>query len=453
LSSDGRQRAARLREVAEQVFANRERQPLAHLVRGVWLALGGPACVSESDMEDVASFFELLEELEADGEPPSAQQLTKRLASLFAHPDAQADETLQLMTIHKAKGLEFDTVIAPGLGRRPRGDEAKLLLWLERVSPEGDPELLLAPIKRRGGEDDPLYRFIRRVEHERGCEEERRLLYVAATRARRHLHLLGHANLDTKGDVKPDAASLLHYLWPVVSGVFVQAQIAMQDHPPAIDLAASGEENPPRLRKRLPADWSAPKCPEPIQGAPTATSPGAEVTFDWASDTARHIGTVIHAFLHRIARDGMERWDRMNAQAIRASLGERGVASSELQEASARVQTALQQTLQDERGRWILGAHSKGQSEYAITGFLDGEIRHFQVDRTFVDESGVRWIIDYKTGFREGGSREQFADAEVERYRKQLEDYARVLTALDPGPVRIGLYFPLLGAWREWTMD
>ena len=36
-----------------------------------------------------------------------------------------------LMTIHGAKGLEFDHVFVLGIGLRGRGDESRLLNWLE----------------------------------------------------------------------------------------------------------------------------------------------------------------------------------------------------------------------------------------------------------------------------------------------------------------------------------
>ena len=39
---------------------------------------------------------------------------------------------------------------------------------------------------------------------------------------------------------------------------------------------------------------------------------------------------------------------------------------------------------------------------------------------------------------------------ERERYRGQLEGYAAIMRVLDGRPIRLGLYFPLLGGWREW---
>ena len=71
-------------------------------------------------------------------------------------------------------------------------------------------------------------------------------------------------------------------------------------------------------------------------------------------------------------------------------------------------------------------------------------------DRSFIDEEGVRWVIDYKTSRHSGGGLEAFLDSEVERYRPQLERYALLARRLGPEPVRVGLYFPGMRAWRAW---
>ncbi|HXP64024.1 MAG TPA: hypothetical protein VN815_01005, partial [Steroidobacteraceae bacterium] len=71
-------------------------------------------------------------------------------------------------------------------------------------------------------------------------------------------------------------------------------------------------------------------------------------------------------------------------------------------------------------------------------------------DRSFIDDTGVRWVIDYKTSQHLGGKLETFLDQEVERYRPQLERYGRLARRLGPEPVHLGLYFPLMRAWREW---
>ena len=71
------------------------------------------------------------------------------------------------------------------------------------------------------------------------------------------------------------------------------------------------------------------------------------------------------------------------------------------------------------------------------------------LDRTFVDEKGARWIIDYKTGTHEGADVEGFLDRERLRYAGQLDLYAQALG----GAAQLGLYFPLLNGWREWKSE
>src|SRR5258708_25996351 len=119
------------------------------------------------------------------------------------------------MTIHKAKGLEFDTVIVPGLGRAERMDDSPLVLFHE-WGDQGEVERLLAPIPEAGG-SDPLYEDLRKIENRKSNLERIRLLYVAATRAKKRLHLLGQAKIKKNGEPSPDGRSMLADLWPALS--------------------------------------------------------------------------------------------------------------------------------------------------------------------------------------------------------------------------------------------
>src|SRR4029079_2781860 len=103
---------------------------------------------------------------------------------------------------------EFDTVIVPGLGSLPRRADPSLLLWSERVT-FGQPYLLLAPIKEAGASEDAIYDYLARLDGEKESHEEARLLYVAATRAKNRLHLLGCVRCDHDGPKTPGRGSLL----------------------------------------------------------------------------------------------------------------------------------------------------------------------------------------------------------------------------------------------------
>jgi len=173
--------------------------------------------------------------------------------------------------------------------------------------------------------------------------------------------------------------------------------------------------------------------------------------FSWVGDTARRIGSVVHRRLQRIAEDEAKGWSRARIEkergALRRELAARGVAQSELDRAVERAATALAQALEDERGRWLLGPQRAARNEYRISTWSDGVRRRLVIDRSFEDDEGRTWIVDYKTSGHEGADVDAFLDEERKRYHEQLERYAEALGK--PGSRR-GLYFPLLKGWREW---
>jgi len=116
------------------------------------------------------------------------------------------------------------------------------------------------------------------------------------------------------------------------------------------------------------------------------------------------------------------------------------------------VLAALQRTLSEQRGRWILDRrHREARSEWQLSGVSGGRLRSVVIDRSFIDASGVRWVIDYKTSAHEGGGLEEFLAQELGRYQGQLDTYRELVRGLGPEPVCAALYFPLLGAFRELT--
>jgi len=165
----------------------------------------------------------------------------------------------------------------------------------------------------------------------------------------------------------------------------------------------------------------------------------------------------VHRWLQTIAEEGIGHWPVTRLTAFRAVLAHDlrvlGVPETELARALARVIDALTSALEDQRARWVLSKHAEAQSELRLTGVIDAQVVNIIVDRTFIDERGVRWIIDYKTGLHEGADLDGFLDNERERYRDQLERYATLLARLDSRPIRLALYFPLLKGWREWEIE
>lgn len=460
LAAPTRERVARASRVIETARTEARRFGLRTAVERAWLALDGPATLAtERELEEVEAYFDELSEVEArSGGAVDFASLAEALDQLYAPSRPRPGIRIELMTIHKSKGLQFDTVIVPALERRGRADDKRLLQWT-KMSERERTHLVVAPLAPTGDESNPLYAWLSALEKDRLLHEKRRLLYVAATRAERWLHLLGTATVIADRDTgelklkKPDRGTSLEILWPVLQHHFVER------------LAEAGGfegEEPTELPRdppltRLPDHWSAPPLPRGprIETTVLSRQPDAgEVRFDWAGETARHVGTVVHGELQRLARGEPVPFDRAPTLLARygAQLAELGVPAALRDAASERVLQALRSATSDPRGRWLLDPkHAQSASELALTGRIDGELSSIVIDRTFVDAEGTRWIVDYKTGVHEGAGLEDFLDQEQERYRPQLERYAAFMRQLGPEPIRLGLYFPLLGAWREWS--
>ncbi len=463
LSADGRARLQRVHAVLGASLEHRCRGALRERIAGAWFALGGPACVEDTtDLEDAEIYLEYLETHEEAGEIGDPVAFEEGLDKLFALPDLQADERLQIMTIHKAKGLEFDSVVVPGLGRPPRSDDKQLFLWTEqpRKDDRDGTDLLLAPIQETGADGDPIYAWLQRLEAEKESLETERLLYVVATRAKRRLHLLGDTRLirDKDGVLElksPGKYGLLGKLWPVVEPVYAEAaRRAAQSPSPLMRDAEVGDRcHIDQSLRRLVSGWPLPDPPAHAEWTPPRDAARAqdEIEFSWSGETARHVGSVVHRWLQRIAEDALNGWDEKRVTALRGSfrseLAMRGIPQNELDAAAARVAAALTTAVTDERGRWLLGLQQGAANERRITAIIDGERVNLVIDRTFVAADGARWIVDYKTGSHEGADIEAFLDRERVRYEAQLARYA---AALGEPRAMLGMYFPLLAGWREW---
>jgi ATP-dependent exoDNAse (exonuclease V) beta subunit len=455
LTPDGQARCARLRDVLQIAFRVRGQVPLSRWVEQTWLALGGPACAPlPQDLDHARTVFARLRELEQQGLPDPAD-FARNFADLFA--ESRTAAAVEIMTIHKAKGLEFDLVVVPALDRATPNHADDLLLAhpFARADRDG---MVLAARPGVGGEPDPLFDFLRHQSRAAQALEAQRLLYVACTRAKWQLSLtavLGVATDDDEAAVdaaprrewQPRAGSLLAVLWPVIGHDF-SAEPALA--------AVNGTQSAPRggPLQRVPDGW-LPRPPGEgdrleevaVSSAVRAPTP----VFDWAGETARRVGSLVHAELQML---DLEHSDpaaiRARAAHYRRWLAAHGVPAERLEDAAARVTAALCAVHGDERGRWLLGKGYRDDfREHALSGRWRGGIVRVVFDRSFIDH-GVRWVIDYKTSHHGGGNLQEFLQHEVERYTPQLDRYAALARQLGPEPVRVGLYFPLLRAWREW---
>ncbi len=441
LGPDGQARVERFASVLEKVQKAAVSTRMGDLIEACWVALGGPACVNAEDLADVEMFFAKVREVLRDEDARTLHHFDRAIEKLYANPTVEDEHAVQIMTMHKAKGLEFDYVLLPGLGARKGAEKPRLIHWMAHGA-----DLLLAPSKETGGERSKVFDFLKSLDKEKEEFETLRLLYVSATRARNQLHLFGH--VPAGGDEPyPVKSSLLEKLWPYVGNDWgkIHADLKIKTSP-----SETAAQKLDQSIRRLPANFVLPEDAEDRDSdSPVKESMNEEAPdFQWAGNQARALGNVLHRVFCDMAEQGLDSWpmervQNLEPQIISALLSE-GLSPYQAKATLKQAMTALNHILEDERGRWVLTDHKDHRSEYPLTGWDGEEFFNRVIDRTFVDESDVRWIVDYKTGRHEGAKLEKFFKEESDRYREQLSVYENLLRMEgETRQIKKALYYPM----------
>ncbi len=501
LAPDARQRLLRTLNVLDRAIDGRGRAALSVDVDRTWHALQGDCCTDADGKRNVRAYLELLERMEAAGETVDAPTLRDRLTGLYAETDT-APGAIEILTIHKAKGLEWDAVLVPGLHRIAQADKAPLLDWMELPHPDakGQPQVLLAPIAKRGDQPGSLNRYLRKARTAAREAELQRLFYVAGTRARTSLQLFASPARKVDGTLSVRAGTLLNAAWRAAEPHFhaqephVHAQephvpAQAQAAPPALPLpleglalAAQGSEDgaaaqQPAPLRRLPLQQIQAPLPPPLPELRPAAQALDTFSRPTGSLAARMLGNTVHAFLQHLA-DVHSTGDiapvdiDTYGRRIRALARTGGLSPRDTDHVCQQTLRALQQTLNHAEGRWLLAPHTRAVNEGELFGRPDKGNQHARIERYRFDRSffagpapfapgtAVLWIVDYKTATRRGAEapgavREQFLQEEREHYRAHLRNYARLALETLPShtPVMLALYHPLLPHLDFWQYE
>ena len=465
LSSDGRRRLRRVRKVFERAFLARGQLDLRQWVEDTWMLLGGPACIVPTDLKNAQIFLDRLEQYSKGTSLTYLNQFEEKLKDLYAVPELSPEEVrVHISTIHNVKGLQFDAVFLPSFHRPTRRSANSLFEWAEVVDNKGKQQFIISPINDIGtGNEEPIYKFLKKWNGDKDIQESIRLTYVACTRAKDELFIYA-AQDELEFDKESDLSfghkfSMLRCLAPGIiwtEGKYVNWCQFIID---GLDGEVEPQSSNAPIIARLPEDWELPKAPSSLQlSEKSLEAPGEHdsIRFDWAGSVAVWVGIVVHKWLERISVTGLDTWnvnrlkgDRPKWKTQLQLLGLNLKNVEQTENALHRIEVALTKALGDVQGRWLLSSnHCSAKTEYLMTSYVDGRFRNVKFDRTFIDNNNVRWIVDYKTGYTEGNA-DQFLDNEAIRYRSQLMNYKRVLSNFESRTIRTALYFPMFPAWRE----
>ena len=198
LSIDSRLRVSFLVEAFAVATMQLHREPLALVIEGLWERLNGFSYMeSEEQILNIKSFFQILNSQTSNSVLSSVKPLKIFLNEFTSKPEIPSNSNLQLLTIHMAKGLEFDHVIIPRASRTTRKNDSDLLVWNEFLDAGSHRQLLLG--QYQPAKDNSIYAYIKKRNNRLESSELKRLLYVAMTRSIKSTTLFCESKLSNGG--------------------------------------------------------------------------------------------------------------------------------------------------------------------------------------------------------------------------------------------------------------
>jgi ATP-dependent exoDNAse (exonuclease V) beta subunit len=297
-----------------------------------------------------------------------------------------------------------------------------------------------------------VYQFLKDLEAERSDNEIVRLLYVAATRTQRQLHLIASIQTNKKGEIKPAAKSLLKVLWPAVEADFINATPFVRND--AASAVLDITQFKPQLQRLDSHEFSGElleifgKKISDFANSVTQLNDNSSASIASSplisSDLQRHCGTLAHLYMSLFAISELSAWNAERIQqcqpAMQKWLVQQGHSVTSSQHGAAQVVSALQATLNSEAGQWVLQKHVEAASELSVMQAQDEGVKNHVIDRTFI-EKGTRWIVDYKlTALGESMD----LTLAAEQHRPQLERYAG-LFGTEALPIKKAVLFLSVG--------
>ena len=362
--------------------------------------------------------------------PPSLTNFLDEIehADISIKRDMEASgDSVRVMTVHAAKGLEASIVFLPDTCSAPSGRFDPRLFALEGTAPDEPPLIVWSP---RAASDPPAVAAEREAVRAAAAGEHRRLLYVAMTRAAERLIVAGfhgprgpardcwhdmvRAGLEEAGAQFASPWSPDERVWRLGA-----AGQAVGDGAATATPASPAVENP----------WLGARAP--IERAPAPLSPSRALTPSAAMLGAKQkslieAGRLSHALLQHLPDIGAAR----RREAGRRFLAERGAAAPP--EARAAILERVLAVIADPRLAALFGPDSRAEVAVAAVlprpGLAPAPFIG-RIDRVAVGGEGVL-IADFKSGAPRGG-------ATLASYIAQLALYRAALAPLYPGrPLR-----------------
>jgi len=458
LSEHAKQRLSNVVPLLSYWIESRHRIKLSYWIKGLWSALGGPACYDMAALNDIDEILKLIDRISDGYQNVDIALLEENLAAKYVdqshQPASHIGMGVQLMTIHQSKGLEFDTVILPELQSSAKRSDQDILNWHESLS-QGSPILMLGAKTKK--KEKTIYAYINSILQNKERHELNRLFYVAMTRAKTTLYLSYVDKIDDGKTAR--SGSFLSLLEE--SGIGLQPDQSKDIEQPsqALKITQSIDmQQPTQPLRRLVADWSLPESVQKyLPDFQMQDSSDDETDLNWPArgeEWLRVSGVLFHrliAYYLQNLKVGVP-LSFLQSQAKKL-LKSFGLSLRDMSKAENLISQGLDKMFLDTKGQWIMSdEHTHRLSEKPFSLKLNNKVRSVVLDYAFVDENNIRWIIDFK--INQATSAESLdLDYEINTYRKQLALYRYTLSQIEDREIRCALYFPVSQVFWELPFD
>lgn len=386
----------------------------------------------------------------AEGDGMSFRRLARMLAERLdgQHAAAQApaaeagQEAVEILTVHKSKGLEFGLVVLGALAHVPAADRAHALV----EAGVAQAAVVAHPMRF----ETAGFEAARENARERRAAEARRLLYVALTRARDYLVLplataspRGGSALEVLTRCVPDLAELAQGIaLDRIGTVPIALERLGQGPAPAAALRELGgaevlaavplastdpfwAEREALLRRATVGLVHRAPSREEEREDESADDDGG-VTSSSGGPRRASAGAQVGAVVHLALESADLASPAAAATLARAHARARGLGADEADRAALLVQAALASPALA-RAR----AAPRMWRELPFTLAIDGGVLQGSIDLCFETPDGLV-LVDYKTDDVPASA----LDARLRVHKKQLAEYALALSELTGRPVR-----------------
>ncbi len=413
LSTDGSIRAKFIFNILNNALNSRAQTDTSAWIKRTLTSLHAEFILTSKQEADLEQYWQLLTDSLTQGEIKNWSLFNEQLNTLYAK---QTEATnLQIMTIHKAKGLEFDCVIIPGVGAKSSNQDNSLFRILNLPDEKGEDIFLFSPIKAAFDEQCKLYSYLKKLDEQKSNYELQRLLYVAITRAKSRLYLTDSNN---KSIIKNSFRSFLSH-------------ISFENHENT-EITEISESNIQTLY-RLPTDYYTSKVINKELIIPS-------MQYTLSNENQRIIGIVTHELLQWICNNHPENIQYIPWALAKNHLISFGITNTELDNTLENIKQKVQNLYNDEIGKWIISEHNNEKNEYELLIKNDDNYSTKIIDRTFYAD-GYLWIIDFKTGIHNPSTEKD--------YIQQVNEYAKALSHLTTN-IQCGLYYLENNYWFNW---